>query len=281
MRKYRRILYQNCLLEVTYAVVSGISQTKVQTFGTVSLFTASGVPSATQSEANILTALWIFSLYAVIFFVPVQIFYRYLIIVRDVVITNKCYVIMLIPSFITVLLISGGYYATISLTPGCTSDIIEKLKLSNNGHDLACVPLVLTHPAMIVLLSVALTGMTLCFIFVPLVSYLVYKNLKRKASMTSSEKSVQRQVSFTLILQVCIIAITSLFPLGCILINMVLTSSVPWLSTIASATFSVLPVVNPILTMFTIRSYRRVLFVTARKVYGKKNFVSIMKLSIT
>uniref|UniRef100_A0A7E4UU21 G_PROTEIN_RECEP_F1_2 domain-containing protein n=1 Tax=Panagrellus redivivus TaxID=6233 RepID=A0A7E4UU21_PANRE len=207
-----------------------------------------------------------FEAIAVIFFVPVQIFYRYLIIVRDVVITNKRYVIMLIPSFITVLPISGGYYATISLTPGCTSDIIEKLKLSNDGHDLACVPLVLTHPAMIVLLSMALTGMTVCFIFVPFVSYLVYKNLRNKTSMTFSEKSVQRQVGWTLILQVCIIAITSLFPLGCILINMVLTTSLPWLSTIASATFSILPVVNPILTMCTIRAYRRVLSITVRKV---------------
>uniref|UniRef100_A0A7E4VQW1 G protein-coupled receptor n=1 Tax=Panagrellus redivivus TaxID=6233 RepID=A0A7E4VQW1_PANRE len=97
MRKYRRILYQNCLLEVLYAVVSGISQTKVETFGEVNLITPSGVPSATRSEANIITAIWVFSLYAVIFFVPVQFFYRYLIIVREVVITRKLYAVMLIP----------------------------------------------------------------------------------------------------------------------------------------------------------------------------------------
>uniref|UniRef100_A0A7E4VD31 G_PROTEIN_RECEP_F1_2 domain-containing protein n=1 Tax=Panagrellus redivivus TaxID=6233 RepID=A0A7E4VD31_PANRE len=179
------------------------------------------------------------------------------------------YAMMLTPSIIFVLLISGGYYWTISTTPDCTTEIIILLHSSNDGND-ACVPLMLSHPGMKFILTVAIIGMTGCVIFVPLLNYLVYRNLRNKASMSSSEKSVQKQVSITLITQVCIIAATSIAPLGCILINMVLTTSNPVLSTSATTMFSFLPVINPIMTIYVIRSYRQKVLLLIGKVLNRK-----------
>uniref|UniRef100_A0A7E4VB01 G_PROTEIN_RECEP_F1_2 domain-containing protein n=1 Tax=Panagrellus redivivus TaxID=6233 RepID=A0A7E4VB01_PANRE len=180
-----------------------------------------------------------------------------------------------------VFLISAGYFWTVSTIPNCTDEILALLKSSNDGYDVACVPLMLSHPGMKFILSVAFIGMTTCAICVPLLNFLVYRNLRDKVSMSSSEKSIQRQVSITLITQICVIGFTSLAPLGCILINIALTTTLPWLSTLASTTFSVLPVVNPIMTIYVIRSYRRKALFVIGKLFNRNTLIFKLKGTTT
>uniref|UniRef100_A0A7E4VNG8 G_PROTEIN_RECEP_F1_2 domain-containing protein n=1 Tax=Panagrellus redivivus TaxID=6233 RepID=A0A7E4VNG8_PANRE len=140
MRKYRRILFQNCVLEIFYAVTSGISQTEAETYNGIIVNVVMGVPNATRNQANIITAVWMFSLYALILFVPTPFVYRYLVIVQRVVVTWKVYIIIVIPPTLNVLLLSIGNYYAMSTTPACSEEVITLMKAYHDGINFACQP---------------------------------------------------------------------------------------------------------------------------------------------
>uniref|UniRef100_A0A7E4UV84 G_PROTEIN_RECEP_F1_2 domain-containing protein n=1 Tax=Panagrellus redivivus TaxID=6233 RepID=A0A7E4UV84_PANRE len=279
MFEYRKILYQNCVFEVIYSVVSGISQVKMETYDGQILITLTGLPSASQSLANVVTILWLLSMHCVMMGMTVQVFYRYLIIVRDLKIRNSHYFAMLVPCIGVAVLISIVFFWTVETTPDCTDEELDILRSIDNQQDIPCVPLSLNHTGM--KWVVFLTSIVGCFAgtFIPLMNYLVYRHLRETVSMTSTKKNLEKQVSIALISQVVIVSVGGLIPLAFILINMLTSSAYPSLSTFASTIIIILPIVNPLTTIVTIEAYRRYIILKVKTLCSyKKNVEPVLYL---
>uniref|UniRef100_A0A7E4VNS2 G protein-coupled receptor n=1 Tax=Panagrellus redivivus TaxID=6233 RepID=A0A7E4VNS2_PANRE len=201
MRKYRRILFQNCVIEMFYAVMSGISQTEVETYNDVMVNVVMGIPNATRSEANIVTAIWMFSLYALILFVPTPFVYRYLVIVRRVIVTWKIYIIIFIPTTLNVFLLTIGNYFAMSSAPACSEEILRLMKANHHGMNLACQPVMPSHLGIKLCLIASFVSIIPCAIVIPTLNYLTFRYLRKEASMSSSELMVHGQFSKTMMLQ--------------------------------------------------------------------------------
>uniref|UniRef100_A0A7E4VBJ5 G_PROTEIN_RECEP_F1_2 domain-containing protein n=1 Tax=Panagrellus redivivus TaxID=6233 RepID=A0A7E4VBJ5_PANRE len=185
MREYRRILFQSCMFDIFYAVTSGILQAKVETYNGVIIVIPMGIPNAIRFHIDIFTSIWVVSLYALIFFLPTQFVYRYLVIVRRVVISWKIYVLMMTPTSIVVCLLGVGYYWSMSAAPDCSAEILKAIKQNHDGIDYTCQVILFTHPVMQSCMALALISIACCTIMIPVLNYRVYSTNHKNYDITS------------------------------------------------------------------------------------------------
>uniref|UniRef100_A0A7E4VRF9 G_PROTEIN_RECEP_F1_2 domain-containing protein n=1 Tax=Panagrellus redivivus TaxID=6233 RepID=A0A7E4VRF9_PANRE len=176
-------------------------------------------------------------------------------------ISHRGYIAMLIPSALIFILVSIAFFYSTEQLPPCAENII--LFIETNLQD-KYLPCILFDPNVVSARIVIIVSIVLIIIVVVIVitlNVLVYKHLSQKAAMSLNETLIQRQLSIIFVTQPCVIAFCAFITGVGTILNAVLIANVKW-SSMFSCMLSVTPVVNPIFTMLTIKSYRNAIVKT-------------------
>uniref|UniRef100_A0A7E4VA97 G protein-coupled receptor n=1 Tax=Panagrellus redivivus TaxID=6233 RepID=A0A7E4VA97_PANRE len=207
--------------------------------------------------SNIMAALFILTFHLLVTCVPVQYLYRYLIIVRKSEVTNARYFGMLTVPITVSIFDSLIFYLSANVMPVCNDGMLKHLDVSQNiqNHYVPCIQFDLSFlAAKLLLVSAAVMMITIAVIII-WTSVAVYQNLSQKAAVSSNEWSLQRQITTTLIIQVSVITLSGLIPANCMIINALLGTEFGWVSVLSSCILPLPPVLNPLFTIITVKSF--------------------------
>uniref|UniRef100_A0A7E4VE05 G-protein coupled receptors family 1 profile domain-containing protein n=1 Tax=Panagrellus redivivus TaxID=6233 RepID=A0A7E4VE05_PANRE len=235
------------------------------TFGMSTFITFGGIRPTSQTATNIMAATYCFALQLMMLCVSVQFFYRYLIIVRKVYITNFLYFAMLMPPVIVATSITAYFFYAIQNAPSCAEKFLFYLKENSQEGFVPCVQFNIKIMGAKVLLIITTNVMVTEAIIIIIFNLLVYRYLSQKAAFTSTENSIQQQLSATLIAQLCVTGFCAFVPAICMLVNAILATEMAWLPVFSVCVLSLSPVVNPVFTVFTVKSYRKVVVYVIKK----------------
>uniref|UniRef100_A0AC34RLI7 Uncharacterized protein n=1 Tax=Panagrolaimus sp. JU765 TaxID=591449 RepID=A0AC34RLI7_9BILA len=109
----------------------------------------------------------------------------------------------------------------------------------------------------------------------------IYRYLKTmEDQMTSKTKDAHRQINKTLIIQALTPAIICLIPVAGSVSLTFLKTNIQGLGLVLSMMFSLIPLINPILTLIVIRNYRKTIVVTVKKLFNSSQLLSRIEHSL-
>uniref|UniRef100_A0A7E4W3V6 Serpentine receptor class gamma n=1 Tax=Panagrellus redivivus TaxID=6233 RepID=A0A7E4W3V6_PANRE len=188
MHKYCRVLYQNCVIESIFAIVSGIVQFKIETIGST-FITFGGIRPWSQTSSNVIATLYVYAFHTLLLSVSVQFFYRYLILVKKHNIRNWLYMTMLVPPLGASTFNSAVFYWAVDSMPPCSKNS-NALFLEIGQNYVPCVQFDINLiNGKLALLCATITTTTFAIIIIVL-NIVVYQHVSENAAFTTHENAM-------------------------------------------------------------------------------------------
>uniref|UniRef100_A0A7E4VA67 G protein-coupled receptor n=1 Tax=Panagrellus redivivus TaxID=6233 RepID=A0A7E4VA67_PANRE len=265
---YKPILYQNCVTDFIYTISTIIVRPIIDVQnGTAFFFVRTIIPYESPYVTKFL-AIWFddFALMLYIAVVPVQFLYRYIFIVKRIRVTRKLHGFMLSVAVSCCAFNASLFYMTVK---DCHKNMVEGLKILSadpayNSENAKHFVFSNTHNIYLFLyfgsflLLTIISGLIIIF-----TSHAVWKNTRNLKSLVA--RDAHDQMTRILLLQVGIPVFLCFIPVSFFIINTVLYTGPSLIPKMVLPVVSMFPIVNAILVMYFMKSYRNFFFLKLRR----------------
>ena len=256
---YKRIFLQNCLLDIFYNVINGFIHCQAEfKAGNFYVILNGPLNNLPMPWGGYCIGLWVFSLFFCVTGLPIQFLFRYFLLIKEHLFTKREYFSLLFFSCLSALIcpICWVHISWVS-----SEDIYKKTMLLNQDP--------YYYSGVTVFLSAEVWNLNLqcvfcyCYALVSL-SYIiiiftsikVYKYLHNLKRLSSETMDIQKQITKILIVQATAPIVVCLLPIILLVTGCFLYVDISGVGIIINFLLSWIPLVNSIITILAIRTYR-------------------------
>ena len=216
---------------------------------------------------TILIDIWSYTLFLTVTGVPIQFIFRYCLVINGYKLTFLEHMILLVISFFMAFV----YIFSWSVIHWPEPEIIKRntLLLLEDPYYSSGVPSFVTAEIHRIDLQITFSycyfTVILSYGIIIFTSIKVCKHIRNGTQLSEGLLDTHKQITCTLVVQAITPAIVCLFPIALAVTGCFLYLDIPGLGLLVTLLLSWIPLVNPLVTIITIRTYRRFCFMVFQK----------------
>ncbi|KAI6184412.1 hypothetical protein M3Y97_00593400 [Aphelenchoides bicaudatus] len=272
LNSYKRLLKLHCFTDLLYTTINGLTSLRILYIGKHIFLVVAGPLAYWRSYgALVASSLLTFAFISELTFVPIDFYYRYVLVCRNDPFTNLRFgVCVFTAAFITTIYTMFSAY---TMTYGPTNDTLKhwmsiqkalslgkkQLPFSFNDPDSPKTTLTLIFCS-----SIAIAA----YLVIGLATYRIHQMLAENARrQVRKESSHVRQITLVMIIQALLPFFALAVPILVVTICMFARISIEMVGYLITLSISWTPVLKPLITIYVIRPYRRAV---KRKIFGEQ-----------
>ncbi|KAI6184899.1 hypothetical protein M3Y97_00646600 [Aphelenchoides bicaudatus] len=266
LKSFRQIVFMNCVLDLFLTTTTLIAEMECESYKGILYFFASSFLAKMVSPFWHYILIYIFCLGIgfSMFYAPIPFYHRYMLICKDVILSRKQIVtILLIPMSLSIWICGWQFYSMLQ-TDKRRAEFSSYINNTLWRQEDGTLPMFAAYPMDNIPAIVYLGHCLVCFpIAWGLPFYFfkqIYKSyLNSKDSMSPKAQKLYIALNRALISQAVIPFVFGSMAPSLTMTTLLFRFDIPFLANIAAASISWVPAINPFLTFLFIPSYRRAL----------------------
>ncbi|KAI1706127.1 serpentine type 7TM GPCR chemoreceptor srd domain-containing protein [Ditylenchus destructor] len=279
IRPYSRILLQTCVIDIYTVVTMIVVQPVFLIVSGWNLLCENGPARYLPLQYNvILYLLWLFAYYFSIISNALQFFYRYLVLCREAKISSFRYLLMLLAASIPVCGNPWILYELAYPDPSRPIAALNSQIFLDINETVEIVLLARSTSWFLIGLYIGAFDVA-CYAVIIVCGIKIRKSIVKAAQqqqLSSRVVTYNRQISITLALQAILPCVGSLMSMMCVLSShLIKETSSAYILAFMTVPLHWMPVLNPVITIIVVGSYRRVVFRRKRIATIKVNITTV------
>lgn len=265
---YRKIFLQNSLLDIFYNITNFITHAQVE-FKQGNFFILMNGPFsyAEPPWSAIFIGIWVFALFLTVTGVPIQFIFRYALVIKLHKLKTLEYAVLFGISCFLAFLYSFCWTTVHWPHPDVTR--VKSELLAADAYYYAGIPSFLTAEIwridLQIVFSYCYSLVAASYGIIIFTSIKVYKHIAQSSNLPAEVLDVHRQITWTLMVQAVAPLVVCLLPIVLCVTGCFLYLDVPGFGLIVTLLWSWIPLVNSLVTILAIRTYRQFCFIWVKR----------------